>query len=436
MEVVVANEELPIVIVGAGLAGLTCAAELHEAGVPVLMIEAEVEVGGRVRTERTPDGFLIDRGFQILLTSYPAQARQVDLDALDVAAFDAGMLVWTGSRLVPLANPFRHPGTIVRDLTSRVITIGDKVRLARLAAEAVRGNWPSAAAAANERAEDRSTLEALKARGFSDTFIDRIARPFWGGVFLETGLETSEGVFLYTLMTFIKGQGVLPAAGVGAMPAAVAARLPDGAIRTNARVTELVREGDRITGVRVGDETIAAAAVVVATDPWAAKELTGIGSIPTEPRGCVTVFLACDGDPGIGKRIVVDGTGQARVINIASFAAVQPTYAPPGQGLIAAVLLGDEAQVADEATVRAWAIADVAMMLGRSEVEWRVVRVVRLPYSLYAQPPGIHRRLPDVATGTPGLFLASEATVDGSANGAFLSGEAAARAVRMAARKD
>jgi hypothetical protein len=72
------------------------------------------------------------------------------------------------------------------------------------------------------------------------------------------------------------------------------------------------------------------------------------------------------------------------------------------------------------------------MMLGRSEVEWRVVSVVRLPHSLYAQPPGIHRRLPGVATGTPGLFLASEATVDGSANGAFLGGEAAARAVRMA----
>jgi hypothetical protein len=75
------------------------------------------------------------------------------------------------------------------------------------------------------------------------------------------------------------------------------------------------------------------------------------------------------------------------------------------------------------------------MMLGQSEVEWRVISVVRLPCSLYAQPPGIHRRLPDVATGSPGLYLASDGTVDGSANGAFLSGEAAARAVRAAGGK-
>ena len=58
----------------------------------------------------------------------------------------------------------------------------------------------------------------------------------------------------------------------------------------------------------------------------------------------------------------------------------------------------------------------------------RVVGIERVPFSLYAQPPGIHRTLPDAITGVRGLFLASDATVDASTNGAILSGESAARA--------
>ncbi|MBA2278028.1 MAG: FAD-dependent oxidoreductase [Chloroflexia bacterium] len=424
--------ERPVVVVGAGLAGLTCAAELVETGHAVLVLEAEREVGGRVRTERHPEGFLIDRGFQILLTAYPAQRRQIDLAALRPAAFDAGLLVWTGDRLVPLANPFRHPMALARDLTSSVIPLADKLRLARLGAEVLRAPWQSAAQAANERADDRSTAEALRARGFSAAFVDRIARSFWGGIFLDRSLATSEGAFLFTLKMFLLGQGVLPEAGVGALPAALAARLPRSALRLGARVTGLVREGDRVAGVRLGEEMIPAAAVVVAADPPAARELTGLHTIPTEPRGCVTVYLASEGDPGIGKKLIIDGTGQARVVNLAPLSTVQQTYAPPGQALVAAVLLGDEALAADEATLRGWAVADVARMLGQSEADWRVVQIVRLPFALYAQPPGIHRRLPDVATGTFGLFLASDATVDASANGAILSGESAARAVRAA----
>jgi hypothetical protein len=68
-------------------------------------------------------------------------------------------------------------------------------------------------------------------------------------------------------------------------------------------------------------------------------------------------------------------------------------------------------------------------MLGQAPADWRVLRVFRVPFSQFAQPPGIYGRLPGNATGTPGLHLAGEATVDSSYNGAMLSGEAAAAAV-------
>src|SRR6185312_14014807 len=64
-----------ILVVGAGLAGLTCAKALVEAGREVRVIEASDHVGGRVRTDHSPDGFLLDRGFQVFFTAYPAARR-------------------------------------------------------------------------------------------------------------------------------------------------------------------------------------------------------------------------------------------------------------------------------------------------------------------------------------------------------------------------
>ncbi len=422
----------PVVVVGAGFAGLCCARELHRAGVPVLVVEAERQVGGRVRTERDDEGFLIDRGFQVMLSAYPALQRHVDLAALGAAPFDSGATIWTGRRRIPLAHPLLHPGAIVRDLTSPVFPIADKLRLAAWALGVSRKTWLSAANVANEQPSDRSALEALRERGFSEAFIDRFARPFWGGILLDRSLSPSAGVLEFTLRMFLSGSGVLPREGLGAVPAAIADDLPDGAIRTGARVAALQWGDAAVTGVELtGGERIAASAVVVATDPPTAAELTGIGVIPTDPVGCVTVFLSGETDPGVGKRLVLDGTGTRSVNHIAPLSTVQPSYAPVGSHLIAAVMLGDEPLEASDDDLSRRALADAGLMLGQPNA-WSVRRIVRVPFALYRQEPGVHRRLPDAATGTRGLFLASDATVDASVNGALLSGESAARAVQAA----
>ena len=73
---------MTVAVVGAGLAGLSCAVALHRAGIPVKVYEAGDGVGGRVRTDYV-DGFTLDRGFQVALTAYPEIHRQLDMDALD-----------------------------------------------------------------------------------------------------------------------------------------------------------------------------------------------------------------------------------------------------------------------------------------------------------------------------------------------------------------
>jgi len=255
---------------------------------------------------------------------------------------------------------------------------------------------------------------------------------FWGGILLDRSLSTSAGVMEFTTKMFLDGDAVLPDGGVRAVPNAIAANLPDNAIHLSTRVDELVVDGARVTGVRAGGEEIPATAVIVATDPPSAIRLTGIGQIPGTSVGCVTVYLASSNDPGIGTSLTLDGTGKQPVNHIAPLSAAQPAYAPEGQHLIAAVLLGDRWLAEDADQAGEAARQSVATMLGQVADAWRVIEVVTVEYCFWRQPPGIHRRLPDATTGVQGLYLASDATVDASVNGAIMSGEDAAHAVRMA----
>ena len=84
-------------MVGAGLAGLSAAVRLEAAGCDVHVLDAGAHAGGRLATERI-DGFLVDRGFQVLNTGYP-RAADLDLDALDSAGSSAGP--WCGSTAAP-----------------------------------------------------------------------------------------------------------------------------------------------------------------------------------------------------------------------------------------------------------------------------------------------------------------------------------------------
>ena len=412
------------------MAGLACALDLHEAGREVLILEASDGVGGRVRTDRHPDGYLLDRGFQVLLEAYPAVRRRIDLASPKPAAFDAGALVWTGRRLVPLADPLRHPRSLPRDLASGQFPAGDKVRLAALAVRARLAGWESARRAAGDAMADRSTAEELWAAGFGRRFVDRFARPFWGGMLLDPSLGTTAGAFRFTLKMFLQGRAVLPAAGIQAMADQLRRRLPDDSVRLGQTVKEIVLEDGRATGVRVGGSTMAASAVVVATDPPAARRLTGVASLPGEDQGvgCATVYLAGERAPGAGPRLVLDGSGRLTVNHLAPLSAVAPTYAPAGKHLLAAVVVGG-APMADDEDLPRCARDDVATMLGHDPGDWTPIATVRIPFSQFAQPPGTYARLPGTETGTRNLYLATEATVDSSYNGALLSGEAAARVV-------
>ncbi|RZK98680.1 MAG: NAD(P)/FAD-dependent oxidoreductase, partial [Hymenobacter sp.] len=126
------TEEYPTIIIGAGIAGLACANWLHRAGRSVLLLEAADGVGGRVRTDVTPDGFRLDRGFQILLTDYPEARRMFDYGSLQLKAYESGAVIRlaTGKETV-LENPMHVPLAAFAALGSPIGTLKDKVLIAK-----------------------------------------------------------------------------------------------------------------------------------------------------------------------------------------------------------------------------------------------------------------------------------------------------------------
>lgn len=419
----------PIIIIGGGIAGLACASLLIQQNQPVMLFEASDRVGGRVRTDIV-EGCRIDRGFQVLPKAYPALSRVVSLQEIGPRRFESGAVVWDGTMRHHLASPFSDPKAIPGLLRSTVIPMTDKLKLARLAASCRMANWETAAAASVSREGSQSALALFEDAGFSSRFITRFAKPFWGGISLDPTLSLSAGPVLFTLKMFTEGAAVIPEAGMQALPDAIAERHPDALVRLNTPVESIVLEDGRATGVVAGGETIAASEVVVATDAPSAKALTGIDAIPTQGIGCTTVYLAGSRDPGIGKTLLLNGSGFGGVNHIAPLSNVAPSYAPQGKHLIAAVLLDTpDLRGRNPESVVQLARAESARMLGQNIEDWEAVSTVTVPFSQFWQPPGYVAHLPRNRTATLGLYLAGEYTVDASINGALASGLNAAEAI-------
>ncbi len=403
-----------VLVVGAGLTGLACATRLHRAGRDVHVVEASDAVGGRVRTDRV-DGFLLDRGFQVLLTAYEELQSQADLDSLNLRAFDPGSLIWTGRRMERLADPWRAPGAAVASVRARVGTMGDKLKVAGL-----RRRLLAASPQACFAGPDRSTLEELEAAGFTPGFIDGFFRPFLGGVFLERELQTSARLFRYYFRCFSEGAAAIPADGMQRLPESLAAPLA-GRITLNAPVQAV-----RPDGVMLADGTpVEASRVVLATDGSAAATLTGAACPVFKPA--ITAYFAAPSAPVREALLVLDGEGNGPVNHLAVMSNVAPEYAPEGHHLISASGVG--AATSDSEGFPASAISQLERWFGPQVHTWRHLRTYRIPHALPRHDGGSFEWDPEPRVRGDGLVVVGDYTVFGAIQGALLAGRRAAEAV-------
>jgi phytoene dehydrogenase-like protein len=424
----------PVIIVGAGIAGLVCAIELQRAGVPVKVLEQADDVGGRVRSTMQ-DGFVLDHGFQVLFTAYPTLNRYLDASALAYRPFLPGAMISRNGRAALVGDAWRDPSLLLDTLLASVISLGDKMRLLALRQHA-RGlslddcfTGPHAAL---------STRAFLQQRGFSEAAISGFFAPFYGGILLDRTLSTSASILLFTFRMLAEGDTVVPAAGIGAISAHLAAQLAPGTVHTTRRVERVLVEGGRASGVVTSDGAVhAASQVVLATEvPATARLAQSVGvslTLPTESRGCTTLYYTAARTPIPGRALWLNADQNAVVSHAITLTDVAPEYSRSGRPLIAATCLGEKATL-DDATLDARAQSELLRLHGAPANETRLERLAiwRVPYAQFAQPPGWWAGRPQATTPCPGLFLAGEMLHSSSLEGAARGAVAAASAVTSA----
>ena len=399
-----------VVIVGAGLAGLTAARTLTDAGREVRVLEASDGVGGRVRSDLV-DGFRLDRGFQVLLTAYPDVGRQLDVDALDLRRFDPGSLVWIDDRLHAVGDPIRMPQRILDSIAAPVGSLADKARLARLLLR-LRRSDPRALL----RGPDRSTLDALRAEGFSPRMIDRFFRPLIGGIQLDPGLGASSRMFEVVLRCLAVGDSAVPAAGMQAIPDQLAARLPGGVLRLNTTVMSI---GDGAVTTST-DETVRAQHIVVATEGPAAAALLGLPAVASRAVSCV--WFAAEHPPFAQKLIALDGSDSGPALNVSVMTNVAPEYGPSGTSVISAACPGradGDLEPAVRRQLTAW--------WGSQVDQWTHLRTDVIAHGQPDSDPPFHPK--QSVRVSDGVFVCGDHRDTPSIQGALYSGRRVAESI-------
>ncbi|MDX2260369.1 MAG: NAD(P)/FAD-dependent oxidoreductase [Gemmatimonadales bacterium] len=406
----------PVVIVGGGLAGLAAARRLARDGVAARLLEASDDVGGRVRTDPL-DGFLLDRGFQVLLTAYPECRAVLDYPALDLRPFEPGAVVRAGGTWHRLADPFRRPGPAVASLLDDLGSWRDKAAVLRLRQRALAGTL--------EELFSRpatTTRELLESFGFSAAFTTAFLEPWLGGIFLGRDLGTSSRMLDFVMRMMAQGETVLPAHGMGAIPRQLAAALPAGTVSLGCRVAALDR-----SGVRLDDGTLVpASAVIVATEGDTAARLLDL-PVPPRPRSALSLSYAATTPPWRGRDLLLNGEGEGPVNSVVCPSELSPHYAPAGQALITVGVI--DAVSPDDATLDLAVRRQLTNWFGAAVSGWRLLRVERIRY---AQPDQLPADLEPVAREVRlggGRYVAGDHRETASLHGALVSGRRAAEAL-------
>jgi protoporphyrinogen oxidase len=408
------NTEMDIYIIGAGISGLIAAYELERAGFSPIILESDKTVGGRVRSDYQ-DGFIFDRGFQVLLTAYPEAQRYLDYESLKLKKFNPGAIVLRPGNLFTIHDPLRNPLKIVTMAFSSVGTFMDKIRIFKLTQSLK-----------NKKEEeifnepDKTTLQFLRDYGFSEKIIENFFMPFFKGIFLENELETSSRMFNFVFKMFSLGHAAVPENGMQSISDQLKSKLTKTSIRLNTAVKTI--DGDVIE--LASGERLKADKIIIAARPD--KFLPQMVGQFKPSRKVVNVYFSLEksffASPMIG--LVTDK--QFLVNNLVFMTDVSKSYSKTDRALLSISITKPIA--VDDKLIEMVKIELEALTKIKSE-HFTLEKVYEIEDAL-PQIEDLKSNIPATQTKIyDNVFLSGDYLLNGSINAAMTAGRKAAEAV-------
>lgn len=409
-------QEEKIIVVGAGLAGLVAAIELEKAGFNPVILEASDRIGGRVKTDKV-NGFLLDHGFQVLLTAYPEATKYLDFEKLDLHHFNPGAMVFNQEATYRISDPLRQPARIFEMMFSQVGSFSDKLKIFQ---------WTRALKSTSIeqifKKKETTALQFLRKKGFTNVMIQQFFQPFFGGIFLENELNTSSRMLEFVFKMFGEGYAAIPANGMGAIPEMLAAQLSTTEILLNHKVEKIgLKSVELENGKR-----IAADAVVIATSP---EKL--VPQMKGQFEGWQSVLnLYFESDvPPIHDALIGLVPDESMLIN--NFCVMNNTarnYAPEDKYLISISVNNTRGK--EEIEVQREVIRELKELVpGLAEAEIKHLKSYQINRALPKIDDFQYSMKPSNSKIQEGVYLAGDYLLNGSINAAMLSGRLAAHAV-------
>ncbi len=395
-------------IVGAGVSGLIAAQILEKHGYHPVIFEASDRAGGRVKTDKV-HGHLLDHGFQVLLTAYPLAQKYLDFKTLHLKYFKPGAVLFEAGKHRLLGDPLRDLSFLIPTLFSKAGNFRDKLKIFQLNRELRKKSQEGIF-----ESTEQSTMDFLKAYGFSEKIIRNFFQPFFGGIFLEPDLETSSRMFRFVYKMFGEGRAAIPKTGIEAIPQQLQGKLKHTKFRFSTPVKK-VEEG-KIT-LKDGAE-IRSHLTIVATE--ASALVPNLRNQDMEWQSCDTLYFETDKKQIKGSLIGLVTDPGALINNI-----VYSTKEDQKPDLLSVTVVNKH-ELSEEVLVervveelKEHCGIQTLRFLKRYSISRALPKMQNLKYSL---PPSETRLNSTV-------FLAGDVLLNGSLNAAMLSGEQAARGV-------
>lgn len=418
------NGQTKIGIIGAGISGLIAALELERAGFEVSIFEKTDRVGGRVKTD-LENGVHMDRGFQVLLESYPMAKTYLDYKALDLKKFLPGAVVFKDGKHQTLGDPLRNFSLLLPTLFSTLGSFSDKLKILSLNRELKRTTIDALFAE-----KEITTLQYLQQRGFSEKIINNFFKPFFSGIFLEPDLHTSSRMFRFVYKMFGAGLAVVPANGIGAIPEQLAARLKTTKILFENEVERI----DKTSVILKNGKSVPVDFVLIATESNTLLQ-NAVGHKISDLKdvawkGCDALYFRCN-QRKIKKPIIGLIADEAALINnIVYMTSLDSGLCDKGELLSVTVV---KEHNLDETELIAKVKSDLQQYCGIEPQKF--IKRYRIPRGLPDLTDIAYHIEPAQTRIGTNLFVAGDHLLNGSLNAAMMTGRQAARAIISASKE-